>query len=586
MTGFLRAWVDKISGMKLPVQDTVMLRCRLFSLFTAIATIMIGFLVLIGWALDLIVLKSVLSGMSPMKPNTAVCFVLLGSALYLLQFHDLAAQGMRQKRSAQIAAGLAAVVGLATLAEYVLAVDLGIDRLLFHHAVAEYPGIYPGRMAPVSALEFVILGASLLLMDAPAQRAPRLFQYLALTGTVLGLIALLGYAYGIPELYKVFPYSSVALSTAVLFTLFGLGILLARPDFGLMTTATSEHLGSVMARRILPLALILPFIIGWFRLQGERAGLYGTEFGLALFAACNVVIFTLLIWWTARSMNRVDEARNLINEQLLKTNAILERESVQRRRAEQALPEAHEQLQLRIRELARSNMDLQQFAYVASHDLQTPLRSINGFLQLLSDNYRGKLDAQADEWIDRTIASTQRMQQLIRDLLEYSRVDSRVRPFEKVDCAAVFDETMELLAPSVREIGGQATRGDLPTVLGDRSLLSQLLQNLISNAIKYHGSEPLRVHVSAEKSGGKWLFSVRDNGIGIEPKQHDRIFQIFRRLHTEQAYPGTGIGLAICQRIVHFHGGAIWVKSQLQAGSTFYFTIPERITSGRLEAVA
>jgi light-regulated signal transduction histidine kinase (bacteriophytochrome) len=241
-------------------------------------------------------------------------------------------------------------------------------------------------------------------------------------------------------------------------------------------------------------------------------------------------------------------------------------------------------LQLRIRELARSNMDLQQFAYVASHDLQTPLRSINGFLQLLADNYRGKLDAQADEWIDRTITSTRRMQQLIRDLLEYSRVDSRARPFQRVDFSAVFEETMELLEPAIREIGGQATRGDLPVVLGDQSLLMQLLQNLISNAIKYHGSEPLRIHVSAEKSGGNWLFSVRDNGIGIEQKQHDRIFQIFRRLHSEQAYPGTGIGLAICQRIVHFHGGAIWVKSRLQAGSTFYFTIPERIKSGRLEA--
>jgi light-regulated signal transduction histidine kinase (bacteriophytochrome) len=348
---------------------------------------------------------------------------------------------------------------------------------------------------------------------------------------------------------------------------------------------TLGGLGRMMARRLLPPALILPFVIGWLSLAGARARLYETEFSLVVFGISNAIIFAGLIWWTARSLSKADAARNLVNEQLLKTNKILERESVQRRRGEKVLPEAHEQFQLRIRELARSNMDLQQFAYVASHDLQTPLRSISGLLQLLKDNYQGKLDVQAEEWIDKTIASARRMQQLIRDLLEYSRVDSRARPFQQVDFSVLFAETMELLEPSIREIGGQATRGDLPKVLGDHSLLMQLLENLISNAIKYRGTEPLRVHVAAEKSSGKWLFSVRDNGIGIDPRQHDSVFQIFRRLHTEQAYPGTGIGLAICQRIVHFHGGEIWVKSQLRAGSTFYFTIPERIKSGRLEAV-
>jgi light-regulated signal transduction histidine kinase (bacteriophytochrome) len=198
---------------------------------------------------------------------------------------------------------------------------------------------------------------------------------------------------------------------------------------------------------------------------------------------------------------------------------------------------------------------------------------------LLTDKYQGQLDAQANEWITRAIANTHRMQQLIRELLEYSRVDARPRPFQPVSLGGVFAEVLEILEPSIRECGGSVTCGELPTVLGDRSLLTQLLQNLISNAIQYHGPNPLQVRVTADKNNDKWLIAVRDNGIGIDPKHHSRIFEIFRRLHTQEAYPGTGIGLAIAQRIVHFHGGDIWVESQLNEGSTFYFTIPEKIKS-------
>jgi PAS domain S-box-containing protein len=250
-----------------------------------------------------------------------------------------------------------------------------------------------------------------------------------------------------------------------------------------------------------------------------------------------------------------------------------------RKQAEQTLREVNEQLQLRVQDLARSNMELQQFAYIASHDLQTPLRSISGFLQLLADNYRDKLDVQGEEWITRSVAGARRMQQLIRDLLEYSRVDARAQPFQPVEMREVFHDALEILESSIRECGGRIICDELPTVLGDKALLVQLLQNLLGNAIKYRSSKPLRVQVLAARADGKWRFAVRDNGIGIDPKQHSRIFEIFRRLHTQEAYPGTGIGLAIAQRIVHFHGGDIWVESQLNEGSTFYFTIPEKIKS-------
>ena len=225
--------------------------------------------------------------------------------------------------------------------------------------------------------------------------------------------------------------------------------------------------------------------------------------------------------------------------------------------------------------LEQSNVDLQQFAYIASHDLQTPLRGIAGFTQFLHKDYYGKLDDKADEYLNLIVESTKQMQSLINDLLAFSRLESRAAPFK---LGEVFDRAVATLAPAVQDTDGIVVRDELPTVVGDETQLSQLLQNLIGNALKYHGQEPPRVHVSAEYSGSQWTFAVRDNGIGIEAKHHEKIFEIFRRLHTQDKYPGTGIGLAFCQRIVHRHGGKIWLESQPGKGAVFYFTIPDRGT--------
>jgi signal transduction histidine kinase len=262
----------------------------------------------------------------------------------------------------------------------------------------------------------------------------------------------------------------------------------------------------------------------------------------------------------------------------LQTAAKLIGEIIARKRAEQQMTEQADQLDRANEALEQSNVELQQFAYVASHDLQAPLRGITGFVQLLQDAYKGKLDDQADEWIADTIDSVERMQMLIRDLLTFSRVDSRAMPFEAIPLRNAFDDAVKLLATSVTELGAQVTCDELPTVAGDRSQMAQLLQNLIGNGIKYHGDDPPRVHLSAEQNGGEWMIAVRDNGIGIDAKHHERIFEIFRRLHTQQQFPGTGIGLAVCRRIVQRHGGRIWVESEPGRGTTFYFTIPERST--------
>jgi PAS domain S-box-containing protein len=225
--------------------------------------------------------------------------------------------------------------------------------------------------------------------------------------------------------------------------------------------------------------------------------------------------------------------------------------------------------------LERSNIDLQRFAYIASHDLQTPMRSIASFVDLLRSNYDDKLDAQGKDWIRRTSQSVNHLQTLIQDLLEYSRVDAQARPFERVSIRDVFDRAMSLLDASIRESRAEITSGELPDVTGEPSQLVQLMLNLMGNALKYRGSEAPHIHVSAEKRGADWTFAVRDNGIGIAPRHHQRIFEIFKRLHDAKEYPGSGIGLAVCRRIVSRHGGRIWVESESGKGSVFYFTIVE-----------
>jgi len=226
--------------------------------------------------------------------------------------------------------------------------------------------------------------------------------------------------------------------------------------------------------------------------------------------------------------------------------------------------------------LERSNHDLQEFAYIASHDLQEPLRTVSSFVQLLERRYKGKLDADADEFISYAVEGARRMQSLIKDLLQYSRIGTQGNPFEPTDMETVYNQVISSLKTSIEETGALISHDPLPTLQADPSQLAQLLQNLIGNGLKFRSQENPAIHISAKACTGEWLFSVKDNGIGIDREYSERIFQIFQRLHSKEEYPGTGIGLAICRRIIEQHGGKIWVKSVPGKGATFYFTVPVR----------
>ena len=311
-------------------------------------------------------------------------------------------------------------------------------------------------------------------------------------------------------------------------------------------------------------------------LSAVRQHWYSVVIGLLL-----LVLMSLVTVYVVR-LNRVltertselEEVRENLEDrvrertaELASANSELQAEIADRERARRE----RERL---VADLARSNTELEQFAYVASHDLQEPIRMVSSYVALLDRKYHGELDDKADLYIHFAIDGAQRMHKLINGLLEYSRVMRRTAVFKTVDMNTVFSNAVANLAVLIAEAGAAVTKDDLPSVSGDETQLVQLLQNLISNGIKFRKENlPPSVHISARRDGPDWVFSIRDNGIGIERQHFDRVFQIFQRLHSRSEYPGTGIGLSICKRIIDHHRGRIWIESVPGEGTTFFFTI-------------
>ena len=265
----------------------------------------------------------------------------------------------------------------------------------------------------------------------------------------------------------------------------------------------------------------------------------------------------------AEVLARIDTHVTLyaLRQQLAAQNALLQREIAARAEVQAALQ--------------RSNTELEQLAYVASHDMQEPLRMVASYLQLVAQRYQGRLDADADEFIGFAVDGAKRMQALINDLLAYSRVGTKAKPFEPTDTNVILEMAMNNLRVAIDESNARITHDPLPTVMGDGMQLVQLLQNLLANAIKFRrGDAPPQVHIGVEPTETAWRLSVHDNGIGIAPEYFERIFVLFQRLHARREYAGTGIGLAICKKIVERHGGRIVVHSQPGEGATFTFTLP------------
>jgi len=297
-----------------------------------------------------------------------------------------------------------------------------------------------------------------------------------------------------------------------------------------------------------------------FATPGENGRLVVAHASLWLLGMAGLVLGAQNLQRHVRGRRRAEAEREVRTAQLSK-------EIAERQRAQEAL-------QLAADELERSNRDLEQFAYVASHDLQEPLRAVSGFIRLLRARFPDQVDAKATEYIRGACDGAERMERLIKGLLAYSRVGTNAGDFVPGDLNVFLGDAFRNLQASLKAAEAQVTHDSLPSLPVDGTQITQLFQNLIGNAVKFRGEQPPQIPVGARREPERWVFSVRDKGIGIEPQYFERIFQLFQRLHTRDHYPGTGIGLAICKRIVERHGGTIWVESQPGQGSTFFFSMP------------
>jgi len=575
-----------------------------------------------------------------MAPNTALCLVLSSISLLLL----LSSRTNARRWTGRVVAGLVIVVSSATILEHLWRSDLGMDGLLLFRTL-NTPIVV--RMLPNPAVGFVCLGAALVSLDSRWRRFRSPSQILAIAVMVIGLLGLLSHLFAPTGFvsHVVSPPSIALLGLAA-------ALILARPRTGLGALLLSNTSGGVLTRRLLVPIVVLPVIVAFLRLEGQRIGLYGTGLGTALFAALVVAWLIGLVWAAAVAID-LRESRLLA---ILKTSTdaivsadesgtitdvnvgaermfgygpselvgrpltvlmperfhdgfvaglkrFLETESSDvigsvveftgRRRdggefpldlslSEWSLHGVHHftgvmrDISERKRaqeELKRSNEDLEQFAYAASHDLQEPLRMVTGYVGLLAQRYQGKLDEDADEFIGFAVDGAERMKELISDILEYSRVNSRPKPLASVPLDEVVEEATRNLSVALEESDGRVGHEDLPVVEGDRSQLLELFQNLIGNSLKFRSEEKPLVRISAARDNGMWRVTVADNGIGIEPAYREKVFAVFQRLHTRSEYPGTGIGLALCKRVVERHGGAIWIEPGSREGTTIHLTL-------------
>jgi PAS domain S-box-containing protein len=639
-------------------------------------TLILGILTMIGWLMDIHSLASFIPGYIPIAPGAALAFILLGSAWYL---YARVPSRWFTRIYVLIAVFSISLIALLNLIQFFTGANVGFEEYFTRNVLAIDPGIYgAGPMSPIAAASFLLICAAMVLpLFTPGHRAAGLSAGLASVVVSVGLLVLLGYLYGTPELYDG-GYRYVALPAGVMFVFLGTGIIAAAgPEYFPLRLLVGPSIRALLMRSFLLIIFVVILIEGTFRGLFSLLGLTGA-LRAALSALMAMAIASIVISQISRvvggAMDRAETERKQAEQALLKSeqhyrslfenmldgfayckmlfddrgrpvdfvylevNSAFEKltglENVVSKKITEIIPEikesypevfeiygrvaltgkpekfeidfkplkawfsisvysmereyfvavfdniterkrSEEELKKRTEELARSNAELEQFVYVASHYLQEPLRTVSNFSQLLARRYKGKLDAKADQFIGFIVDGTTRMQKMIEDLLAYSRVSTRIKPFQPTNCETVFDQALANVKMAIEESGALVTHDPLPTVMADASQMVQLFQNLLSNAIKFRKEKPL-ITVSAVQKGNEWLFSVKDNGIGIAPEFMEYIFKMFEREHSSAEYPGTGIGLAICKKIVESHGGRIWVESEQGKGSTFYFTIPAK----------
>ncbi|AXG74810.1 PAS domain S-box protein [Flavobacterium arcticum] len=625
----------------------------------SLSVFLLAFLVIIGWILDIPLLKSIMPDYISMKLNTALCFIIMSTSLILETFP--------KKRTIVILLNVfVATLCILTYSQEVFGYDLGLDQLIIMDldAISD-KSPYPGRMSPITAILFTILSLGLILQRY-INKSLIVIQYAFNLVTIMAIIALIGYLYNAPEFYTLSFLTSMAVHTSLGFLLLSIAMSLLHPHLGIMGILTGDKVGNSIARQLFSKICIVIFVFTYLRYLSHKHKLVDTEFGTALLTISFILVSLLIIWEATENINKKDARKRLAEEHFRLVvesapNALImsdgsgtirlvneqaekmfgyKRENFIGQKVELIVPNSiksthhHNRngyhkapsnryfgagselyakrsdnsefpveigltpirtengtmvlasiiditkrkkqesiINQQVIELKIKNQEMEQFNYIASHDLQEPLRTLSNYIMLLEEDYPEQINDEIKIHLKTMENAVSRMNLLVRSILDFGRL-GRDKKLEYIDSKTIVEDVLCDLSSLINSTGATIIIDtDLPKFNGYEIEFRQLFQNLINNALKFRKKDvPVEINIGCTMVENKYEFYVKDNGIGINTRYNNRVFEIFKRLNKESEFKGDGIGLANCKKIAEMHGGKIWVESTLGIGSTFKFT--------------